>query len=41
MFSQLPFYGLSNYVGEHILENDDTTLQEEENSDLEPFIHIS
>ena len=41
MFSQLPFYDLSNYVGEHISQNDDTTLQEETDSDLKPFIQIS
>ena len=41
MFSQLPFYDLSNYVGEHISQNDDTILQEEANSDLKPLIHIS
>ena len=40
MLSQLPFYDLSNYVGEHISQNHDTTLQEEADFDLKPFIHI-
>ena len=41
MFSQLPFYDLSNSVGEHISQNDDTTLWEEVDSNFKPFIHIS
>ena len=41
MFSQLPFYDLNDFIGEHISWDDDTTLQEEADSDLEPFIHIS
>ena len=41
MFSQLPFYDLNDFIGEHISQNDDISLQEEANSDLEPFIHIS
>ena len=41
MFSQLPFYDLNDFIGENISQNDDTTLQEEENSDLKPFICIS
>ena len=40
MFSQLPFSDLSNSVGEHILQNDDTTLQEEADFELKPFAHI-
>ena len=41
MFSQLPFYDLNDFIGEHVSQNDDTALQEEEDSDLKPFIHIS
>ena len=41
MFSQLTFFDPSYYVGEHISQNDDTALQEEADSDLKPFIHIS
>ena len=41
MFSQLPFSDLNDFIGEHISQNDDISLQEEANSDLEPFIHIS
>ena len=38
MFSQLPFYDLNDFIGEHISRGDDTTL--EEDSDLKPFIYI-
>ena len=41
MFSQLPFFDPSDYVGEHISQKDDTTLQEEAYSYSKPFIHIS
>ena len=41
MFSQLPFSDLNDFIGEHISRNNDTTLQEEVHSDLEPFILIS
>ena len=41
MFSQLPFYDLNDFIGEHISQNDDTILQEEADYDLKPFIYIS
>ena len=41
MFSQLPFYDVNDFIGEHISRDDDTTLEEEEDSDLKPYIYIS
>ena len=40
-FPIVPFSDLNDFIGEHISQNDDTALQEEEDSDLKPFIHIS